>query len=52
LAERRRGLQSEVARAEGKLSNQGFVDNAPTDVVESERAKLERYRAELAELGG
>jgi valyl-tRNA synthetase len=52
LAERRRGLESEVARAEGKLSNQGFVDNAPSDVVDSERAKLERYRAELAELGG
>jgi valyl-tRNA synthetase len=52
MAERRRKLESEVARAEGKLSNRGFVDNAPPEVVESEREKLERYRDELAELGG
>jgi valyl-tRNA synthetase len=52
MAERRRKLESEVARAEGKLSNRGFVDNAPPEVVESEREKLERYRSELAELGG
>ncbi len=50
MAERRRGLESEVARAEGKLANQGFVANAPPEVVDSEREKLERYRAELAEL--
>jgi valyl-tRNA synthetase len=49
-AERDR-LQSEVERAERKLANQGFVDNAPDDVVAEERAKLERYRRELDELG-
>jgi valyl-tRNA synthetase len=52
MAERRRGLESEVKRAEGKLANQGFVDNAPPEVVAAEREKLDRYRAELAELGG
>ena len=43
-------LRGEVARAEGKLANDGFVANAPADVVEAEREKLERYRAELDEL--
>jgi valyl-tRNA synthetase len=50
IAERRDALQSEVARAEGKLSNSRFVDKAPPDVVEAERAKLARYQAELEEL--
>jgi valyl-tRNA synthetase len=40
-------LQAEIARAEGKLSNAAFVRNAPPDVVDAERAKLERYRAEF-----
>jgi valyl-tRNA synthetase len=50
IAERRNALLSEVARAEGKLSNARFVDKAPADVVEAERAKLARYQAELEEL--
>jgi valyl-tRNA synthetase len=50
IAERRETLQSEVARAEGKLGNARFVDKAPADVVEAERAKLSRYQAELEEL--
>ena len=50
--EKRRGeLRSEVARAEGKLANEKFVARAPAELVEEERAKLERYRAELEELG-
>jgi valyl-tRNA synthetase len=51
IARRRDELQAEVARAEGKLSNEGFVAKAPAEVVESEREKLARYRAELEELG-
>ncbi len=51
IDERREKLRSEVARAEGKLSNQGFVAKAPADVVDAERRKLEGYRAELEELG-
>jgi valyl-tRNA synthetase len=50
IAERRDALRSEVSRAKGKLANAGFVENAPDDVVEAERAKLARYRAELDEL--
>jgi valyl-tRNA synthetase len=47
---RREELRSEVARAEGKLGNEKFVARAPAEVVEEERQKLERYRAELEEL--
>jgi valyl-tRNA synthetase len=50
IAERRDALQAEVARAEGKLSNTRFVDKAPAEVVEAERAKLARYQAELEEI--
>jgi valyl-tRNA synthetase len=49
-AERAR-LRKEIARAEGMLANERFVANAPADVVEAERAKLERYRGELELLG-
>jgi valyl-tRNA synthetase len=50
--EKRRGeLRAEVERAEGKLANERFVAKAPPEVVEEERGKLERYRAELADLG-
>jgi valyl-tRNA synthetase len=50
LQKRREELRSEVARAEGKLANEKFVARAPAGLVEEERAKLERYRAELEEL--
>jgi valyl-tRNA synthetase len=43
-------LRKEVARAEGMLANERFVQNAPADVVEAEREKLERYRRELEAL--
>ncbi len=52
IEERRSALRSEVERAERKLANDGFVAKAPDDVVAAEREKLDRYRAELAELGG
>jgi valyl-tRNA synthetase len=45
-------LRKEVARAEGMLANERFVQNAPAEVVEAERDKLERYRRELAALDG
>jgi valyl-tRNA synthetase len=51
LAARREELRAEVERAERKLGNEGFTAKAPAEVVEEERAKLERYRDELAELG-
>jgi valyl-tRNA synthetase len=45
-------LRQEVSRSEGMLSNERFVANAPAEVVEGEREKLERYRRELDALGG
>ena len=34
------------------LANERFVANAPPEVVEAEREKLERYRRELDALAG
>jgi valyl-tRNA synthetase len=45
-------LRKEIARAEGMLANDRFVQNAPADVVEAEREKLARYRRELDALIG
>ncbi|MBA3377116.1 MAG: valine--tRNA ligase [Actinobacteria bacterium] len=45
-------LRKEVARGEGMLANERFVQNAPAEVVDAEREKLERYLRELAALGG
>ena len=50
LEKRRAELRSEVERGERKLADEGFVAKAPAEVVEEERGKLERYRAELEEL--
>ena len=43
-------LEKEIARAEGKLANEGFVAKAPAAVVEKERQKLEELKRELADL--
>jgi len=48
---RRSELRSEIERAERKLSNQGFLDKAPPELVEEERRKLAAFRVELEELG-
>jgi valyl-tRNA synthetase len=48
-AERER-LQAEVARAERKLANEGFVAKAPEQLVAAEREKLDRLRRELEQL--
>jgi valyl-tRNA synthetase len=48
-AERAR-LGQEIARAEKLLANDRFAQNAPPDVVQAEREKLERYQRELAAL--
>ncbi len=51
LEEERARLRKEIARAEGMLANEKFVQNAPREVVDAEREKLERYRRELEALG-
>jgi valyl-tRNA synthetase len=47
---RREALRTEIERAEGRLANEQFVAKAPPEVVEAEREKLARFRAELDEL--
>ena len=47
---RRATLEAEIARAEGKLANEGFVKKAPAEVVQGERDKLARLQEELAGL--
>jgi valyl-tRNA synthetase len=49
-AERER-LRKEIARSEKQLANERFVANAPAEVVDAEREKLERYRRELDAIG-
>jgi valyl-tRNA synthetase len=54
-AERRRAaarekLLAEINRVQGKLSKPGFVEKAPSAVVDGERERLERLRAELQAL--
>ena len=49
-AARREELESEIARAEAKLSNERFVEKAPAAVVEGERRKLSGFREELERL--
>ena len=51
IAARRDQLDEEIARLEGKLANERFVERAPAAVVEDERSKLDEYRQELARLG-
>ena len=41
-------LNLEIERIEKKLSNEGFVAKAPAAVVDGEKAKLEKYRENLA----
>jgi valyl-tRNA synthetase len=43
-------LQAEITRAEKKLANPGFTDQAPAEVVQAERDKLARLKAEAEAL--
>ena len=45
-------LEREIARGEGMLANERFVEQAPPEVVEAEREKLERYRRDLDAIRG
>ncbi|TML31258.1 MAG: valine--tRNA ligase [Actinobacteria bacterium] len=49
-AEQRDRIEGEIGQVESKLANRGFVDNAPPDVVQAQRDRLARLRAELEEL--
>jgi valyl-tRNA synthetase len=58
LAKEAARLQGEIAKAEGKLSNQAFVAKAPPAVIEQEKKRvtdfsdtLSKVQAQLAKLG-
>ena len=51
-AARREKLEEEIERLEKKLANERFVERAPAEVVDGERAKLEEYRGALGRLDG
>ena len=36
-------VTSEIARADGKLNNQGFLSKAPKKLIDDERAKLDKF---------
>ena len=40
----------EVKKCEGKLSNSAFVDKAPAELVEREKARLEEWKQKLEQL--
>lgn len=44
-------IELEVKKSEGKLGNASFVDRAPPEVVEQEKARLAEWKAKLIQLG-
>ena len=50
LTKEKKRLEGEVARVNGKLSNQGFVSKAPEKVINEEKAKKEMYEQMLAKV--
>jgi valyl-tRNA synthetase len=43
-------IQNDLPRVEGKLSNPTFVDKAPPDIIEKEKAKLLDMHSALTNL--
>lgn len=48
LSKEQKRLEGEIKRVDGKLSNKGFTEKAPANVVEEERQKGEKYKEMLA----
>ncbi|MCL2421803.1 MAG: valine--tRNA ligase, partial [Defluviitaleaceae bacterium] len=47
LDKERKKLEQEIARVDGKLSNEGFVKKAPPELIAAEEEKREKFRAML-----
>ncbi|MCK9439255.1 valine--tRNA ligase [Patescibacteria group bacterium] len=47
LAKEKENLEKMIAMLEKKLSNKEFVENAPEQIVNNEKEKLEKYKTEL-----
>ena len=43
-------VEYEIERAKGKLNNEGFVNNAPDELVEGEREKVKEYQEKKEKL--
>jgi valyl-tRNA synthetase len=50
LSRRRAKVDQDLARSEAKLARESFVQNAPPEVVQQERTRVEEFRRELAQL--
>ena len=50
LEKERKNLEGEIARAQGKLNNPGFLSKAPAQLVEQEREKLKTAQSMLEAL--
>ncbi|MCU0975905.1 MAG: valine--tRNA ligase [Steroidobacteraceae bacterium] len=50
LGKRRAKLEQELAKAEAKLGNASFVQNAPPAVVEQEQGRVAQFKRELEQL--
>ena len=48
--QKKKRLESEVARCEKMLSNPGFVNKAPEKKIQEEKDKLEKYKEMLAKV--
>jgi len=51
LKKKRDRLTSDMAKAEKKLANENFINNAPAAVVEKERRRMDEFRSALAKIG-
>ena len=45
-----KNVENEIARANGKLNNAGFIAKAPAELVEKEKEKLETNKSLLEKL--
>jgi len=50
LGRQAKKVEAELARAEAKLANPRFVDNAPADVVAKERERQAEFRRQLDQI--
>ena len=50
LQKDKKNVEGEIARAQGKLNNQGFVSKAPAHLIEQEKQKLEINKGLLVKL--
>ena len=50
LGKEKERLESEIAKAKGRLANPSFVERAPAAVVEQERRRLAKFQATLEKL--